>query len=111
VHGELIDCDIALQQFLWRSVVKRKDRPRAPMTIDISPSPSATTEPASMARPLKIERQGQTWSGSWKVENDQLIVTSGYGSRARPVQATDDPNHVAETVLGTIIHAWRARKA
>jgi hypothetical protein len=80
------------------------------MTIEGSSSQAAGAERLSNGHPLQIKRHGLIWSGRWRVENDQLMVTSGYGSRSRAVREAEDPSHAAEAVLGAIVAVWRTRK-
>jgi hypothetical protein len=56
---------------------------------------------------FQIERYGRTWSGSWTVDDDSLVVTSTYGSRSIPVGATQDLDVAAQAILGKIVVAWR----
>jgi hypothetical protein len=73
-----------------------------------SARPQASKSPAPvLGKSFRIERYGLTWSGSWTVENDDLVVTSRFGSRTIPVGATEDLDLAAQAVMGKIVIAWR----
>lgn len=65
----------------------------------------------ALGKEFRIERYGLTWSGSWAVKNDNLVVTSTYGSRTIPVERAEDLDLAAQTIMSKIVVAWRQARA
>lgn len=56
---------------------------------------------------VRVIRGDERWTGSWTVENGDLLVVSAYGSRTAPAGSSRDRAARAEAMLGEIVDARR----
>lgn len=56
---------------------------------------------------VRLIRGDERWTGSWTVEDGEMIVVSAYGSRAAPAGSLRDRAARAEAMLAEIIDARR----
>jgi hypothetical protein len=57
------------------------------------------------AEAVKVTRGNRSWSGSWTVEGDRLVVVSPHGSRAAPAGKERGQAAMAAKLLGEIVDA------
>ena len=56
---------------------------------------------------FKIERHGERYLGSYKIEGGSVVVISHYGSRSAPLEGP--ATEIAEALLNEIVEACIAR--
>jgi hypothetical protein len=92
---------LMLAAFGCRFSVFRRISAERGKVMNISPlSPAPGAEVRVAGRHFQIERYGLTWSGSWTIEDDNLVVSSTYGSRTTPVERGPDPDLAAQFIMG-----------
>ena len=58
-------------------------------------------------RDIAYERGGETFRGTWHVENGYVLVSSAFGSKTSPVAGyAKIPDVVAKVMLAEIVNDW-----